>query len=252
MHSVSILLTWPMLLPLNLLYQLIPMVSHRSNRLPDTILFPPSVTFLKISLKALNVTWLAGQAAIEAMLSRGMTLEMNDLASKRYRKVISLRVPQANIKVLITTSTSLQNWLETAGFSGDANVDIYLAPVGWQESARIQEEYIRAQDILTGRANFLFDKLLLQRSDRMFHTWFLRFFASNAVSAARSSHKNGLHLPQPRLSTVPVGSFTHLNQNTDDPLPSPPVEVHWRNSTQLSESEGDEVISEAGRDARLA
>lgn len=176
MHSVSILLTWPMLLPLNLLYQLIPMVSHRSNRLPGTVLFPPSVTFLKISLKALNVTWLAGQAAIEAMLSRGMTLEMNDLASKRYRKVISLRVPQANIKVLITTSTSLQNWLETAGFSGDANVDIYLAPVGWQESARIQEEYIRAQDILTGRANFLFDKLLLQRSDRMFHTWFLRFF----------------------------------------------------------------------------
>lgn len=98
-----------------------------------------------------------------------MVLEMNDLASKRYRKVTTLRVPQANIKVLITTSTGLQSWLEAANFSGDANLDVYSAPTGWQESARKQEEYIRVQDILTGRAKFLFDKLLLQRSDRMSH-----------------------------------------------------------------------------------
>ena len=104
-----------------------------------------------------------------------MTLEMNDLASKRYRKVISLRVPQADIKVHITTSTSLQNWLEAASLSGDANVDIYLAPAGWQESACIQEEYIHAQDILTGRAHFLFDKLLPQRSDGTSHKWFRHF-----------------------------------------------------------------------------
>lgn len=35
-------------------------------------------------------------------------------------------------------------------------------------------------------------------------------------------------------------------------MPSPPVEKRWRRSPQLSDSEGEEVISEADRDARLA
>lgn len=81
---------------------------------------------------------------------------------------------------------------------------------------------------------------------------FILFYSSNVAPLVRGSHKNGLHLPQPRLSAVPVGSFTHAHRNTHDNMPSPPVEKRWRRSPQLSDSEGEEVISEADRDARLA
>jgi hypothetical protein len=123
------------------------------------------VTFLKFSLNALNATWLAGHAALEVSLPRGLSLEMNDLAGTYYRKVTSLRVPQICLKVLITTPSGRHTWLEAAQFASDGNLDIYSAPAGWRESGRVQADYIRSQDILTGRARFLFDALPLKHSD---------------------------------------------------------------------------------------
>lgn len=116
------------------------------------------VTFLKISLHALHATWLAGHTALEVSFSRGLVLEMNDLAGKFHRKVTSLRVPQICVKILITASSGRHSWLEAARFASDANLDIYSAPAGWRESGRVQAEYIRTQDAITGRAKFLFDR----------------------------------------------------------------------------------------------
>jgi hypothetical protein len=115
------------------------------------------VTFLKISLHALDAIWLAGHAALEVSLSRGLALEMNDLAGRFHRKVTNLRIPQIYFKILITASSGRHSWLEAARFASDANLDIYSAPNGWRESGREQAEYIRAQDAVTGRAKFLFD-----------------------------------------------------------------------------------------------
>jgi hypothetical protein len=123
------------------------------------------VTFLKFSLNALDATWLAGHAALEVTLSRGLVLEMNDLAGKYHRKVTSLRVPQICLKVLITTPSGRHTWLEAAQFASDANLDIYSAPAGWRESGRLQADFVRTQDVLTGRAKFLFDASLLKHRD---------------------------------------------------------------------------------------
>jgi len=121
------------------------------------------VTFLKISLNALDAIWLAGHAALEVSLPCGLSLEMNDLAGTYYRRVTSLRVPQVCLKVLITTPSGRHTWLEAAQFASDASLDIYSAPAGWRESGRVQADHILSQDVLTGRAKFLFDTLPLKR-----------------------------------------------------------------------------------------
>jgi hypothetical protein len=126
------------------------------------------VTFLKLSSRAINVTWLAGHAALEVSLSRGLKLDINDLAGKFYRKMTSLRIPHLCVKALITTVSGRKSWLEAAQFSSDANLDIYSAPVGWQESGRAQTDFIRTRDILTVRAKFMLDKSRLDRIDGMF------------------------------------------------------------------------------------
>lgn len=110
------------------------------------------------------MTWFAGNAAVHASITRGLTLEMNDLAGEFHRKVTSLRIPDVCLKILITTPSG-HNWLEAARFSSDANLDIYSAPIGWRESGRAQAEFIRAQDILTGRAKFLFGDPQFQPKD---------------------------------------------------------------------------------------
>jgi hypothetical protein len=125
----------------------------------------PQVTFFKFSLNAIDTIWLAGHAALEVSLSRGLTLEMNDLAGRFHRKVTSFRVPRVCLKVLITLPSGRHSWLEAAHFESDANLDIYSAPAGWRESGRVQADYIRTQDVMTGRAKFLFDASPVKHSD---------------------------------------------------------------------------------------
>jgi len=66
------------------------------------------------------------------------------------------------------------------------------------------------------------------------------------------SHRNGIYLPQPTLprNSEAVGRTATLTHQ--EPLrPRPPS---WRLSTlaNLSDSDGEEGVSEADRDARLA
>jgi hypothetical protein len=93
---------------------------------------------------------------------------MNDLSGQFHRKMTSLRVPHVCFKVLITAPSGHHSWLEAAYFASDAYLDIYSAPAGWRESGRVQADYVRAQDVLTGRAKFLFNVSPLKHNDGMF------------------------------------------------------------------------------------
>jgi hypothetical protein len=213
------------------------------------------VTFLKFSLDALDATWLAGHAALEVSLPRGLSLEMNDLAGTYYRKMTSLRVPQICLKVLITTPSGRHTWLEAAQFASDANLDIYSAPAGWRESRSVQADYIRSQDVLTGRAKFLFDALPLKHSDSA--SMPLTLSPSNLIcNSVHGLHKNGLLLPRPRpRPSKPVAicradtKQKPPNETEDTTLGMQP---RWSDRSHLSDSDGEEGVSEADRDARLA
>lgn len=127
-------------------------------------------TFLKFTIIALNLTWLAGHAALEVALPHGLALETNDLTGQFHRKVASFRVPQIYLKLFITTLSGHHSWLEAAQFVFDANLDIYSAPARWQESGRVQADYIRTQDLSTSRGRFLFNLSPFKHDDGMYAT----------------------------------------------------------------------------------
>jgi hypothetical protein len=114
------------------------------------------VTFFKFSLDALDSTWLAGQAAVELSLPRGIRYETNDLGGRFHRKLASLRLPLANVKVFLAATRNRQTWLEAAEFVTDAFLDVYSSPPGWVDKSRAQAEFIHAQSAPTGRAEHMF------------------------------------------------------------------------------------------------
>lgn len=81
---------------------------------------------------------------------------MNDLAGKSFRKVTSLRLPEATVRIILASRQDRTRWIEVADARVDVNLDLYSAPPGWQESARRQADFIAEQDHLTGRAKILY------------------------------------------------------------------------------------------------
>lgn len=203
---------------------------------------------MKLAVSAVNLTWLAGNAAVEIAVSSGVTLETNDLASDFYRKVMSICIPQVTLKVLVTNNVQHRSWLEAVDAKLDVNIDLYSAPAGWRESARLQNEFIKIQDVPTGRAKLMKESWL--HDCKLLYA--LHCPAAHLVSG-RGNHKNGLHLPQPRLSRKVEA------REKRQPGLSRQGDGHERDTSQLrghssrvSDSDGEEGVSEADRDARLA
>ncbi|KAJ3517254.1 hypothetical protein NLJ89_g626 [Agrocybe chaxingu] len=208
---------------------------------PATDFVPTSeldVSFYKITIKTFEATWKAGHAALLVQLSEGLKFNSNDLGTRQYRKVSSLRVPDISTKVLLAPSAERNLWLEAAEFVCDAYLDIYAAPIGHHAFTRAQLAFIEEQDKGTGRARKLFERLR-QRS-------------RSPGKVGRVSHRNSVYLPQPSLPSR-VNGFAQQRPTQYQPPPQPRP-ASWRLSTlaTMSDSEGEEGVSEADRDARLA
>ncbi|KAH9935463.1 uncharacterized protein B0H18DRAFT_1114206 [Fomitopsis serialis] len=181
----------------------------------------PDVTFLKASLGSAFLVWLAGDGAIEIAFPDGLRFDSNDLAGGSYMKVMSIRVP--------------------TGLTFDVNLDVYSAPPGWQKKAQDQTSFVNTQDGLTGRANCLYSHAASHSS-------------RDILPSGRGLLDSDIYLPQLRVphyrvrERVPESKKQPLMTNSG-PRRIPPGA---QSTSQFSESEGDEGLSEAMRDARLA
>lgn len=101
----------------------------------------------------------AGNAALLIRLSEGIKFDSNDLGAHQYRRVVSIRVPRISGNILLTNNVGRNSWLEAAGISGDAYMDIYSSPVGHRLITRSQLAFIEEQDKLTHRAKLMFNQL---------------------------------------------------------------------------------------------
>lgn len=208
----------------------------------ETFLTIIPVTYLKLSLKALNATCIAGAAAVDLDVPRGLTLHTNDLQGQLCGKFLSLRLPFASVKGLVTSDTSRRSWSEAAALDFDIALDSFTCP---KTNHNPQSTFLHEQDLLTQRAHYLLSQLTEARvnSGNKPH-------ASGRSGRRRPPyrvHRNDLYLPPlilPRFSRV-QNSNVRRQQQYPNPLP------HWSQLSHLSESDG-ENISEADRDARLA
>ncbi|KAG8213869.1 hypothetical protein J3R82DRAFT_10613 [Butyriboletus roseoflavus] len=202
----------------------------------------PDLTYVKLSLKALKVTCLAGAAAVDLDVSKGLTLHTNDLQGQLCGKSLSLRLPLASVKALVTSDTSRKSWSEAAAMDFDFVLDSFTCR---ETNRNPQGTFLHEQDLSTQRARHLFSQLAEAR---------LNFGGKSHVSGhtgprrpSHRVHRNDLYLPPlilPRFDRI-QNSGVQRQQQYSSPLP------RWSQLPQLSESDG-ENISEADRDARLA
>lgn len=115
-----------------------------------------TVTFLKVKIDSVNAVWSVDGAAVEFSLPHGLRIDSNDLAGKSFRKVTGIRLPEGTVKLLLASKLDRSRWLEAGDARFDVDLDIYSAPLGWHESARLQTEFIAKQDAETGRAKVLY------------------------------------------------------------------------------------------------
>ncbi|KAI6121684.1 hypothetical protein F5141DRAFT_529930 [Pisolithus sp. B1] len=200
----------------------------------------PDLTFMKLSVKALNVTLLAGSAAVDVALPRGLSVHSNDLQGRLCGKFVVLRIPLANLKALLTSDSYRKLWSEAAYLEFDSNLEIYSS----NPDGHAQSDFIQSQDALTRRAHYL----LCQVKEAREH------FHNNRTAAGYRRHPPSLidHMKDLYLPQLTLPSFrTPASTLQDHQLAGSSYFTRWSRLPYLSESE-DERISEAGRDARVA
>ncbi|KAJ7096249.1 hypothetical protein C8R44DRAFT_371827 [Mycena epipterygia] len=192
----------------------------------------PDLTFLKFSLAALNVTWRAGRAALLLSLPSGLKADINDRGGHYHRKLTSLRLPRVCVKFLLRSLAQDHRWLEVSELETDAYLDLYTSPPGWRKMAEDQDDFIKEQDMPSGRAELMFRGL---------------------DKNARFPHHNSVFLPQPALSHH--GRYRSINGLSTSARPQKrQAEKHgpWVKLSHLSESDSGDNILDTDRDARLA
>ncbi|KAF9465079.1 hypothetical protein BDZ94DRAFT_1351083 [Collybia nuda] len=192
----------------------------------------PDVTFIKFTLAATDITWRAGNSALVLSLPCGVKVDSNDLGGLYYHKITSLRIPEIHLKVMVIPNLKGNRWLEAVEIVADAFLDIYTSPLLYRDMAQVQLTYVEEQDLPTGRAQQMFNSLRPRNPDTSLHT-------------------HGLYLPHPSLPSQSYDAKPAVlprTASTHEPAPL----LRISGLAQLSESDGEEGISEAERDARLA
>ncbi|KAJ7703124.1 hypothetical protein B0H17DRAFT_922585 [Mycena rosella] len=200
------------------------------------------LTFFKFSLAALDLTWHVPRAALLLSLPSGLKADFNDLGGQYHRKLTSLRIPCIHVKFLLRSLTEHHRWLEVSQLETDVYLDVYDSPSGWQQKAQKQAEFIREQDLPSGRAERMFAGMGKNGPT-----------SSNGSFAARLAHQNGVFLPQPSLSNRRryrstdglSNAVRSAERQAEKPAP-------WLKLSHLSESDSGEDILDVDRDARLA
>ncbi|KAH6910365.1 hypothetical protein BKA70DRAFT_1272889, partial [Coprinopsis sp. MPI-PUGE-AT-0042] len=176
----------------------------------------------RVTVASAELTWQTPTAALVISLERGVKFDSNDLAAERYRKVMSVQIPRINVKVLVTSSPEGTSWLEAGDVVADASLDIYDAPKDYEALNKAQTEYVEEQDRVTKRLWAIVSQLRSRGHKHngtayyrggMFHADLCYSPGSTGVQAS-VQHKDGLG--------------------------------------RLSDSDGDDALSEADRDAYVA
>jgi hypothetical protein len=116
-----------------------------------------SVTCVRLSIKSVDIAWVAGRSTIVVVAPDGLKLTSNDRAGQSHRKIASFQLPNAAIRLLLASNPRRTSWVEAMELLADVYIDAYSLPPGWMDTARMQRAFIQGQDTLTGRAKVLFD-----------------------------------------------------------------------------------------------
>jgi len=123
-----------------------------------------------MSVVSLDAIWRSRHAALELLFPSGLKLESNDMGGRYHQKLTKLQLPHASARVYLRTERERLSWMEAAEFLADVYLDIYSSAPGWRDRTHTQTEFIRAQDSLTDRAQWMFSSFISSEYYKDFST----------------------------------------------------------------------------------
>ncbi|KAG0173076.1 hypothetical protein DFQ30_008982 [Apophysomyces sp. BC1015] len=135
----------------------------------------PDVTFVKASVREIDIFLMSYNSATEIQLVDGVTAEFDNLINVKYSQKIGLKVPTIVAKCLANQDPSKQDnefsWVEVAKMDMGINITIFRHTKDWRNARAKQQKFIRDEDFFTHRCAHLYENdSKSQRSHASAHT----------------------------------------------------------------------------------
>ncbi|KAH9055046.1 hypothetical protein EDB87DRAFT_1580073 [Lactarius vividus] len=214
----------------------------------------PDVTFLRISVASMELTWSAELVSVHLYVPQGLRMASNDLAGNNYQKVTSFTVPKVIMRFLHALGKN-NDWVEAGEVAFGVALDKYSSPSGWKEGAVSQAKFLAEQDEPTGRLRklkFGLGKRGRALPPRSVHTTFLKLprplpqAHSSAPSRGDGPNRTDLTKPTPfshrhiYSDSDDEGSYTVIDHDVRLANSRPPSTLPLHHAEDESMSSGDE------------
>ncbi|KAL0077339.1 hypothetical protein J3Q64DRAFT_1665618 [Phycomyces blakesleeanus] len=135
----------------------------------------PDVTFVKATVKEIDVYLMSHSGATEIYLKDGITAEFDNWINKKYSQRINLQLPSIQTICLANQEQSSLglaqenefSWVEVAKLEVGLNITIFRQTKNWRKERSEQQTFIRTQDNPTRRCFHLYDTDNVSQNSRV-------------------------------------------------------------------------------------
>ncbi|KAI9269315.1 hypothetical protein BDA99DRAFT_348390 [Phascolomyces articulosus] len=127
----------------------------------------PDVTFVKASVKEIDVYLMNDHSVAKVNVDQGLELEFDNLVNEKYNQRVNVNIPALVATTLANQDhhmkqglSSVENefsWVEVARLSTGMNITVFRHSKEWRKMRNAQQNFIRAQDYATRRCTHLYE-----------------------------------------------------------------------------------------------
>ncbi|KAI9320168.1 hypothetical protein BX666DRAFT_2151466 [Dichotomocladium elegans] len=127
----------------------------------------PDVTFLKATIKQVDLYLMNEHSAAKVALEEGIQVEFDNLVNDKYNQRVCVSMPTFVVTALANQDHHIRgqsiaegdySWVEVARLSTGVNTTVYRHTKEWRKLRKAQQNFIRAQDYATRRCVHLYQK----------------------------------------------------------------------------------------------
>ncbi|KAI8376427.1 uncharacterized protein BYT42DRAFT_386187 [Radiomyces spectabilis] len=126
----------------------------------------PDVTFVKASVREIDIYLMSQNTATGIHFKDGMTVDFDNLVNEKYCQRIAVKLPAIETTCLANQDPSKQgnsqesefSWVEVAKVELGLNITLFRQTKDWQQKRSKQQTFISSQDYFTRRCVNLYDE----------------------------------------------------------------------------------------------
>ncbi|KAI8339604.1 hypothetical protein BC941DRAFT_254942 [Chlamydoabsidia padenii] len=187
----------------------------------------PDVTFLKAKIREVDIYLMTQNSASLLQLQNGINVEFDNLTNEKYNQRVGIHLPIISFTCLANQDQTNQqqdtdySWAEVARVELGLNVTIFRHTKEWQKVRMAQQNFLQAQDYLTGRCTSLYDNDASSRgthsSSRTTHEHHVGVLYAPLFRSFPTQTKSGTETEASSISTeIPVMDARRYSYSGDD------------------------------------